>query len=66
MDFKEITSSKKFFRSMRELSFEEAKQIEDNHFIDDRFINLCKLVLKRYLIDFINLFLKKKKGIWYK
>ena len=48
---------------MRELSFEEAKQIEDNHFIDDRFINLCKLVLKRYLIDFINLFLKKKKGI---
>jgi ubiquinone/menaquinone biosynthesis C-methylase UbiE len=61
MDFKEITSSKKFFRSMRELSFEEAKQIEDNHFIDDRFINLCKLVLKRYLIDFINLFLKKKK-----
>ena len=63
MDFKEITSSKKFFRSMRELSFEEAKQIEDNLFIDDRFINLCKLVLKRYLIDFINLFLKKKRNM---
>ena len=73
MDIKKTVLDKKNFDEMREISFDEllkepfnkdpivADVAEIEYIHQFSLYRLFKLWVKRYLIDFLNLFLKKKK-----
>ena len=64
MDYKKISTDKNLYKIIKELSFEELLKLptskEIRYLHQFSFTRVLKLITKRFLIDIINIFLKKK------
>lgn len=57
MDIKRVSNNKNNFKKIEEIDFEKAKKYDELFIVD--FKSRLKLILKRYIIDFLNYFFNK-------